>query len=153
MVLIEATQFIIPSAFLFKFLSLCSTASSLRRGCKCQICYPNDSKGSLKIKNFLISKNIEYEKEKTFQDLYDKQKLKYDYFIASKNLLVEFDGEQHFRPAFGKDVEERKSNFEITKRHDDLKNQYAQLHNIKLLRIKYDEEEHIDEILNTIFQI
>lgn len=124
----------------------------LRHGIKCPICYPSESKGALTIKNYLLKKGINFIQEKTFENLRDKLPLRFDFFIPNKNLLIEFDGEQHFSPRFGHSKEEKIENFNILQKHDYLKNKYASEHNINLLRIRYYEQKHIEQILENYFK-
>lgn len=119
----------------------------LKNGYKCPICYPYESKGSIKITEYLNRKGYVFEKEKTFIDLFDKKSLKYDFYIPILNTLIEFDGRQHFMPTFGDKIH-RELNFELTKKHDLMKNEYALSHNIKLIRIKYTDLGCIETILD-----
>ena len=100
------------------------------RGCpKCKL-----SKGEKYIGNLLQSMNIEYEIEKTFDDLLYKNPLRFDFYIPSQNLLIEYDGEHHFLPINHFDG---KRGHELTKKRDKIKDEYAKKHNIRLLRIPY----------------
>lgn len=108
-------------------------------GCKkCEV----KSLGEDKIKNFLEEINILYMKEYSFSDCKYKNKLKFDFYLPDYNLCIEFDGIHHFKAVkyFGgmKKLTE-------TKLRDEIKTQYCKNNNIKLLRIKYDED--IDKIL------
>lgn len=68
--------------------------------------------------------------------------LRYDFILFNdKNnpyRLIEFDGEQHIKPKsfFG-----GQEAFEILKKNDHLKNQYALSHNIPLVRIPYSKRD------------
>lgn len=58
------------------------------------------SKGEYIIENYLQLLNIEYEKQKTFDTLINpktNKKLRFDFYLPSYNLLIEFDGEQYFK--------------------------------------------------------
>ena len=61
-------------------------------------------------------------------------KLPFDFFIPSLNCLIEYDGEQHFRPVSRFGGEE---GFEKLRQRDELKNQYSKKNGIKLIRIPY----------------
>ena len=61
--------------------------------------------------------------------------------IESLNLIIEFDGEQHFKPKFGE-----KEFYEIVY-HDAIKNSYCEDNNINLLRIPFWNIEFIEEIV------
>lgn len=52
------------------------------------------SKGESFIKNFLYINNIEFEYQKTLPGT----KLKFDFYIPKKNMYIEYDGIQHFKP-------------------------------------------------------
>lgn len=102
------------------------------RGCaKCKT-----SKGELIIMNFLNKKNIYYEYQKAFDGCINKRKLKFDFYIPNRNLIIEFDGDQHSKESlfFG-----GKKGFDYRKRNDQIKNKYALDNNMKLLRIDYNQ--------------
>lgn len=105
-----------------------------------------DSKGEREIKNFLIKQNIVFESQKTFDGCKDKRLLKFDFYLPSLNLCIEYDGEQHFYPIkrFG-----GKNAFRETKKRDKIKTEYCFNNNIQLIRISY--KENINQILNNYF--
>lgn len=104
------------------------------RGVSCPFCY--DSKGENKIKNLLDNSKIKYIRNKTFDGCEHKAKLKYDFYLPELNTLIEFDGIQHFKPIsyFG-----GKKEFNDLKIRDEIKNNYAKINSIGLIRIKYNE--------------
>lgn len=104
------------------------------RGIGCPFC--NSSKGELMIKTILENKKILFIKNKTFDDCIDISRLKFDFYLPLLNTVIEFDGIQHFKPiqAFGGVIE-----FLNIQRRDNIKNEYCQKNNIRLLRIKYNE--------------
>lgn len=101
------------------------------------------SRGEEEIKEYLLKNNIIFEKEKSFDDCKYKYKLRFDFFIPSKNLLIEYDGIQHFTPIdfFGGELT---YNEELIKTK--IKNEYCKNNNINLLRIT--KNDNIKEILN-----
>lgn len=103
------------------------------------------SKGEKSIKNILNKLNINYISQYKFSDCKDKNILSFDFYLPSINLCIEYDGKQHFEPIkrFG-----GIDNFIITQKHDEIKNNYCENNNIKLLRIKYTE--NIEEKLKNI---
>ena len=113
------------------------------RGVNCPFCY--DSKGENKIKDLLDNSKIGYIRNKTFDGCEHKAKLKYDFYLPELNILIEFDGIQHFKPIsyFG-----GKKEFNDLKIRDDIKNKYAKINSIKLIRIKYNE--NVENKLNYI---
>ena len=103
-------------------------------GCpKCRV-----SKGELAIRNFLDKYNILYIPEKRYTFL--SQKIRYDFYIPSKELYIEFDGEQHFRDwHFGK--------YQIVHQNDLFKTGYIMHKNKTLLRIHFKDLKQINKIL------
>ena len=121
-------------------------------GRRCPIC--KESHGERKIREYLTKNNIEFIPQKTFPKLLGtgNKALSYDFYIPFKNLLVEFQGEQHYRPVdfSSKDMEQAENNFENQQEHDRRKREYAKLNNIDLLEISYLQKDKIEEILNEI---
>ena len=110
------------------------------RGNGCPYC--RESHGEKSIRLWLDDNGIEFKRNYKFKDLGN---LSYDFFIPSKNLLIEYDGEQHFKEnSFGH------HNLEIQKQRDQLKEEYAKEHNINLLRIPYTQFKEIKDILNKL---
>lgn len=124
-----------------------SRAGKLLEGQKC-ICN-SESKGELLVKSILKKINIDFIQEYMLIDSYFSQyKLYIDFYIPSKNLFIEYNGIQHYQPVdfgTGGNVEDI-YNKQIT-RDSELK-EYCDLHNIKLLEIKYTLNE--DEVENLI---
>lgn len=109
-----------------------------KRGCpNCKL-----SHGENKINNFLITKNIKFQKQKTFKSLVSEKgtPLRFDFFVEEFKLCIEYDGQQHA------DI---KSKFwtPVIKENDNKKNEFCVLNNIHLLRISYLDFNNIEEIL------
>ena len=102
-----------------------------------QSCGCLKSKGEEKIKLILQQHNIIYEQEKTFQDLPLKR---FDFYLPDFNLLIEYDGQQHYYSNGGWSNEE---NLKNVQQRDKEKNEYALSHNIPLIRIPYWERDNI----------
>ena len=113
----------------------------------CPAC--KQSLGEQAILKFLIDKNIENERYKKYNDLFDVNQLSYDFYIPSANLLIEFNGEQHYYPIDYYGGEEA---FKLQKKHDKMKKQYAKNNNIDLLIISYLEFKNINTILEEKWQ-
>ena len=118
-----------------------------RQGCpKCRA-----SKGESKIIKFLDENKINYITQKTFDDFRNpitNKMYQYDFYIPSKNLLVEYDGRQHFMVGskFGSFITTENDLKDIQMR-DEIKSEYAKQKGIKLVRIKYTEFKNIVPIL------
>lgn len=118
-------------------------------GAGCPSC--NASKGEYRIKMWLDDNNITYEPQKTFNNCINpdtKRRLRFDFYIPDKNLVIEYDGKQHFEVSnFCNDIELSRELFEKTKKHDRIKNEYVDNNKIDILRISYKEFNTIEEIL------
>jgi hypothetical protein len=108
--------------------------------CKC-------SKGENKIRQFLQSNNILFEEQKTFENCRNKRKLRFDFYLPKSNTLIEYDGRHHFEEI--KSWGGKKFLIEVKKR-DKVKNKFAKLNNIKLVRISYVMLNEIEKILEEI---
>ncbi len=113
------------------------------RGCpKCK-----KSKGEHAIRNYLDTRKIPY----TFQVRFDTCKtvkpLPFDMYIESLNLLIEYDGDQHFKslPMWGGEEGLLKR-----QHYDTLKDQWCINNGKILLRISYKDLDHIEEILDAV---
>jgi len=111
----------------------------------CKLC--KNSHGEVKIENYLCSKNIVFKREKTFIDCKNKEALPFDFYLEKYNLIIEFDGEQHFKP-MGYFGGEKKLLY--TQQNDKIKNEYCQNNNIRLIRIPYTEVDNIENILTKL---
>lgn len=108
---------------------------SFLHGSRCPYC--SSPKGELIISKILNKLSIPYEPQKTFDDLKDKDCLSYDFFIPSQNILIEYQGLQHYKPI---DYFGGYATFKKQRRHDKLKAEYAKLHNYSLISIPYTED-------------
>jgi hypothetical protein len=109
------------------------------KGYGCPIC--KKSNGELKIKNWLDENNIEYEINKRFVKCHNIKELSFDFYLIKKNILIEYDGEQHLIPKNfgGISIERAKDRFDLQKIRDNIKNNFVINENIKLIRILYYE--------------
>lgn len=107
----------------------------------------NFSKGARKIANILDKMGIPYEQEYTFDDLVgvdDNHPLRFDFKISlsDRDIFIEYDGEQHYRPVTFFGGEE---SYEKLKKYDSLKDDYIHNRpNSVLYRIPYYDEFKID---------
>ena len=111
----------------------------------CKLC--NESKGEIIIKKYLDNHNIEYVREKSFNECKNKFYLPFDFYLPNQNLLIEYDGLQHSKPIKfwgGENAYKKRQN------NDEIKNNFAKNNNIGLLRIKYDQINNIEQILKNI---
>ena len=116
-------------------------ADILYKGYGCPRCH--ESKGERKIRLWLEKHNIDYNFQYPFENCRDNKPLPFDFYLPDYNSCIEYDGKQHFEPIeyFG-----GQEAFEITVRHDNIKNDYCKNNGISLLRIPYFK--NVEEELN-----
>lgn len=124
--------------------------SQLRAG-KTNSCGCISSKGEMIISKWLRDKNIDFISQKTFETCRfpDTNALaRFDFYISKKNILIEYDGEQHFQIKENKVFTKEK--LTKIKEHDAYKDNWCKENNIKLYRISYkdDLENKLLEIFN-----
>ena len=110
----------------------------------------NISQGEKKISEWLEKQGMQYKQQYKFSGLVGKggRPLKFDFYIPSQNQLIEFDGEQHFKPMYKRLSKERAIKiFEHLKHNDNLKDQYCERNGAPLLRINFKDIKKIPEIL------
>ena len=100
--------------------------------------YNYKSKEEIKIHDILTENKIPFCHDKKFQDCIDRAYLPFDFFIKN-SYIVEYDGEQHFKRT-------NFFNFDLTRKHDLMKNQYCFNNNIPLIRIPYDAKYTLDDL-------
>jgi len=121
-----------------------SSADLLSGNTKSCGCQRNKSYGENKIAQLLTQANINFIREKTFDNLVgqdQKTKLRFDFYLPDYNIIIEYDGQQH--SIVGTGVFDNEQKFEKTQYYDTLKNQWCKDNNIKLIRIPYT---HYDQI-------
>lgn len=105
------------------------------------------SSGERFIRDYLIDNGISFEEQKKFPDLKDKNPLSYDFYLPDYNLLIEYNGKQHYQPVahFGGEKV-----FKIQQYHDKLKADYAKDNDYNLIEIscKYNTPSRIAKYLS-----
>lgn len=99
--------------------------------------YCNNSKGETIIAKILNTLSINYEAQKTFNDLRDTQLLSYDFYIPDQSILIEYQGIQHYQPIDYFGGEDR---LKSQQKHDKLKLDYAKVNGYKLITVPYTED-------------
>ena len=122
---------------------------------RCEVCRNAISHDEFLVSQFLDDNNIKYKEQFRFNSCKYKKPLPFDFHLDDYDILIEIDGEQHFRPVRfgGMSQEEAEENFQKQKNKDSIKNDFCKKHNIPLLRISYEEinnEQYKDKILNFI---
>lgn len=114
------------------------------------------SKGEDRISNFLIKENILFTSQKVFSECRGKKRpLPFDFYLDYINLLIEYQGEQHYFPVdfAGNGKEWAKEQFKNVVKKDKIKVKYCKENNIPLLIIPYTEYERIEEIIGNFLEI
>lgn len=119
------------------------------RGKGCPFC--KNSKGESEIRKTLKKKNISFKEQMKFENCISVKgvKLRYDFYIEDLNLVIEFDGDQHFNPVkFFGGYEKHL----LVKENDKIKNKYCFNNSINFLRISRNENIgfEIERMLNKI---
>lgn len=123
--------------FIFK-----NTPHQILQKTPCPKCKRFNSKGEIRIKKYLSSIDVQFEEQKTFSEL---SGLSFDFYIPNNNLLIEYQGEQHYHPIkhFGGEKKYLKQ-----VENDEKKRQFCKSSNLFLLEIKYSDYDKIEEILS-----
>ena len=120
--------------------------SNILFGKGCPQC--KESRGERQVRQWLDNHKIMYNKQYKFDDCQDAKPLPFDFYLPDYNVLIEYDGKQHFEPVeyFG-----GQESFEKTVKHDNIKNEYCKNNGIQLLRIPYYK--NVEEELNNFLFI
>lgn len=116
------------------------------QGCmRCKV-----SLGEEKIAKFLEFNNVEFIPQyRVSKD----NRYRYDFYLPDLGILIEYDGEQHFRPV---DYFGGVTAFEETKRRDREKNEIAKCLGYKLIRVSYKKfdtlEDHLSRAIDRYFK-
>lgn len=122
-----------------------SSPSNFIGGNRCPKC--RSSKGEKRIMKFLDENSFEYTTQATYKDLIDVHPLRFDFAVEidnKKEILIEYDGEQHFQPVAIWGGEEALKRNQI---RDKKKSEYAKVNGYKLIRIPYWDFDNIENIL------
>jgi len=141
------TEVIIICPIHGEFLQRPNAHLSQKQGCPhCQ-----SSSGEVEISEILDSKKTEYIKQKSFKGCINpetKRRLKYDFYLPQKNILIEFNGIQHYE--YIGYWHGNKNTLASQQYRDFLKQQYALSNGYRYLVIKYTE--NIAQKLNQFLQ-
>ena len=111
-------------------------------GCNCCKMSTNENfteEALTQLKEFF---NINFERFKRFEDLRGKgdKKLEFDFYLPDLNTLIEYQGEQHYRPVqyMGCSLEEAEQNFKDQLIRDQMKRDYCEEKGYYLMEIPFD---------------
>ncbi len=109
----------------------------------CSDCRSAESVGEKRIRIYLEKHKIKFVFQKWFSDCRDTNPLPFDFYLPNDNIIIEFDGRQHFG-----ETNYFTYSFETTKYHDEIKNNYCKANGIYLIRIPCWNIEKIEQILD-----
>lgn len=94
-----------------------------------------ESKGEKLIEKYLFDNNIKFFKQYINKSCKNIRALRFDFYIPSLNLLIEYDGIQHFQAI---DFFGGQKALDKLKTKDKIKNNWAKENNYILIRFRYD---------------
>lgn len=117
---------------------------------------PEWSNGEKLIALYLFHNHISYQYSVMFNGLRDINNLTYDFYIPSRNLLIEYQGIQHYKPCtWGKRYSKETALLRYKKqlKHDEIKVNYAKEHGFTLIHVNYRVKsiDALSKILDPIF--
>lgn len=119
-------------------------------GTRCPQCA--ESRGERRVREYLTANSYAFTPQHKIDELRDTNPLPFDFAVhfCNYDVLIEYDGEQHFRPVdfAGKGARWAERRFRETKRRDRIKNDYCRANGIDLIRIRYDQFDEIETILD-----
>lgn len=115
------------------------------RGCS----HCRASKGERLISTFLSRNNIQFETQKMFPQCKDERPLRFDFFLPSYQLCIEYQGEQHYRPVdfTGHNPDTKIEKYNSLCKRDEIKRLFCNNHRIDLLEISFENQNNIEQIL------
>lgn len=128
------------------------TFHNFQSGARCPYCWKeiNSSKGEKAIEKILNQFEVIFSTQYSFKNCKNIRILKFDFYIEKLNLLIEFDGKQHFHEyEFYGGLDKLKRQ----RMNDDIKTNYCKENNYNLLRISYKMTKKeiynlLDELIN-----
>lgn len=119
-------------------------------GCGCPKC--KESHGEQKIRNWLIENNYkdgkDFFSQYKFSECRYKKELPFDFYIPSKKLLIEYQGQQHYDK--NSYYSKKNNNYIKIKKRDKIKKDFCKNNNFTLLEISYKNFQKIPQIMEEI---
>ena len=124
-----------------------TTGPSLINGHRCPRCVR--SKFEIEISKILDKYGYNYEFQYAIAACRDINPLPFDFYLLDYNILIEADGEGHYKPIRrgSMTIEEAEMQLEVVRKHDCMKTQYCIDNNIRLIRIPYWERKNAERFL------
>lgn len=94
------------------------------------------SQGEEKISHLLSEMSISFETQKTFSDLKNKKPLRFDFFLPQENVVIEYNGKQHYEKI---DYFGGEKGFLDTQLRDNIKKMYCYSNKKGYIEIPYTD--------------
>lgn len=124
-----------------------SSPSNIFAGYGCPKCKHKNEKI---IHNYLKDNNIIFEYQKHIKQINSKEikKYKVDFYLPNQNIIIEYNGKQHYNPVRfgGYSIEKSNKDFENQQKRDEYIRLFCKENNIKLIEI--DGREYFKDKLN-----
>jgi hypothetical protein len=119
----------------------------IRKDAECTMC--TYYKGESRIKLVLNQLYVNFIREYSYIDCKFINKLEFDFYLPQYNLLIEYQGQQHYEPVdfAGKGEKWSNNQFKLNQKRDNIKREYCKKNNIRLLEIPYWDYNNIESIL------
>lgn len=131
-----------------------TSGSNLTNNHKCPNCAKSNFE--LEVSKILDKYNYKYLSQYKYDDCRDKLPLPFDFYLKEQNILIEADGEGHYKPiprGSMTDVD-AKLQLKVIQYHDEIKTKYCKNKNIPLIRIPYWERNNLEcFLINEISKI
>jgi len=109
-----------------------------------------ESHGEKSIARLLEKADIKHIREKRFDECKHKNSLPFDFFLPELNILIEYDGEQHFKPLRFLDKVRAEKKLKELQDRDKIKTKWAKDSPYTLYRITY--KENVEDKMNEIIE-
>lgn len=121
--------------------------SVLFKKSRCPKC--SRSLGEIELERILGKYNIKFYRQHSFPDCKNINVLEFDTYCYERNMVVEYQGEQHYYPVdfAGRGEEWAKEQFEVNQKRDQIKRDYCKENNIVMIEIPYWEYNNMEEYL------
>lgn len=125
-----------------------TTMQVVGRGVRCPHCHPKSGMEVI-ITNYLLNENFNLEEQVRFNDL---PRLSFDFYLPDYDVLIEYQGEQHYKPIkyYG-----GLETFKKQIKRDERKRNYAEKNGFMLLEIPYtyNTVEKIEKFIKLYFNM
>ncbi|MGV3483360.1 MAG: DUF559 domain-containing protein [Planctomycetaceae bacterium] len=102
------------------------------------------SAGETKVRQALLILEVQFHEQHRFANCRAKRALPFDFYVPSHQLLVEYDGRQHYEQSEHWGGEKKLAQ---TRHHDAIKTRFAAENGFDLLRIPYWDIDSIDDLV------